>query len=897
MALNLDPKSYKRILYFTDKLGVTEGYNKIFNHLLAKSDIRRAQVSIVSIYGVIDNALIKKGNRGTPGFNPDRVDQITSAVDQRITSHSPDLIVVSCPAVLGLLCGWDWNLATIDKCRGGVYYYRGIPCIVTLPISAIHSHFDDRSLKDNDGDDVQSEPYRIKNGSWILHRDWEKVGRYAHNRPLILPQFEYTVVRTIADALAAKQWLDDSVAISTDIETGCFPAQITCCGFTGLKSSGACRSFVFPFYDPFNTGTPGSFWDNEADHLIVWHIMAAILANPVLKIMQNGFYDCSYFIKYRLEVNNYLIDSQYMWYSLYMELPKRLDFITSILLDNYQYWKDDIKGIEQDDNTLGRLGMEKYWRYNALDCYNTLWDAMRLMILLAGNPQMQANYRDTWMRLASAMAMSMRGVKADQQRRSEHRNQLIAEQEIAIKRFRRLIADPTFNINSPPQKADLFYRVLGCRERTDKGRFVDQKKPKIKTNAVSTGKIPLKMIRTEHPYFRYLVTALEAAMEPDKQLSNVFGRIDPETGYVKGGFKFFTSRMRTAYGPAATTSTRLNSKESNFWDGGNVQNIRETSKDWLVADEDCVLLDVDYSQSDDVFIGYEANDPEKIKVIESGRDGHAVHGELFFKVPYDEIVAGKKAGDPRIIHPIEGIRQNSKRIVHGTNFQMAGITLFMTMGREAVVACAILLGYPDAESWSQERLVMVCDYLIRQYRKRYPRLNKKEWYKEIADLLRTTGLITNAFGIQRRFLGDPNDNGTQREATSFYGQSDTAGNVNRTMYEIDSGWIPERFRDGLNPDAREQPRQMTWQSHGFMFLLQTHDSLTAQLNLRHPRWKEAAHNLLHVMNRPVIINGHSVRIKTEASFGFRWAKDCMTEWKRDSNGIPYDLDTLAIKPR
>ncbi len=106
-------------------------------------------------------------------------------------------------------------------------------------------------------------------------------------------------------------------------------------------------------------------------------------------------------------------------------------------------------------------------------------------------------------------------------------------------------------------------------------------------------------------------------------------------------------------------------------------------RDFLVADSNCILMDVDYSQSDDVFIGYEANDPIKIAVIESGVDGHAVHGELFFKKPYAEIVAGKRAGDPLIVHPLTGIRQLSKRIVHGTNFQMAAITLFMTMGRYA----------------------------------------------------------------------------------------------------------------------------------------------------------------------------------------------------------------------
>lgn len=889
MSLALAQKSSAKILYLTDKFGVSDGYNKAFNLMLANSGIRRNQLIITNIYGLVSNALVKKGNRKAWGFNPEKIDEIAAAFNQRVAAVKPDIIVCSCPAILGLLCDWDWGLATLDKCRGGVYRYDGIPVVVTYPITAINSHIDERLIKDDEGDDVKYEPYRVKQGQWILNRDWEKVGRFAHGKQITIPDFEYAVCRTLDDCVAAREYLTQCSAMSVDIETGCFPAQITCVGFTGIKPNGTCRSFVIPFYDPFNATTPGSFWEEESDHQIAWSILNQILACNAPKIMQNGFYDSSYFIKYGLECKNYLIDSMYLWYSLYMELPKTLDFISSILLDNFQYWKDDIKGIE-NEAVDGRAGMEKYWRYNALDCYYTLFNALRLMKVLENNPMMQFNYRDTFMRVMSGLSMSMRGMKADKKRMAYHRKSLEIESQEAVKKFRHIIADPSFNINSPAQKSALFYDVLGCRPRTKRGRYVNPKKRASGDNAPSTGKIPLKMIKTEHPFFKYIVDNLEQAMEPDKQLSNVFGRFDPDLGYAKGGIKMFTHRFRTAFNGTGTTTTRYSSKSSNFWDGTNAQNIREIYRDWLVADDGCILMDVDYSQSDDVFMGYEANDAAKIKVIESGVDGHAVHGELFFKVPYEEIVSGKKAGDPRIVHPVTGIRQISKRVVHGTNFQMAAMTLFMTMGRDAVVAAAKLLGFGDADRWTQDRLVNVCSYMMSQYRKKYPRFTKREYYAEIARNLKSKGTITNAFGIERRFIGDPTDNGTQREATGFIGQSGTAGNMNRTQYEIDHGFIPERFRDGINPDARVKPLVMDWESHGFMFLLQVHDSFIVQLNTRHPKWKEAAHNLLTVMGRPIIINGHTVRIKTEANLGLRWGKDSMQEWKSQDVS---DLDRIA----
>src|SRR5690606_32160417 len=107
--------------------------------------------------------------------------------------------------------------------------------------------------------------------------------------------------------------------------------------------------------------------------------------------------------------------------------------------------------------------------------------------------------------------------------------------------------------------------------------------------------------------------------------------------------KLTTDRFRTAFNPVGTETSRYSSKSSNFWDGGNAQNIRKEFRDWMVVDDGCIFLDIDYSQSDDVFMAYESQDPEKMAVVESGLDGHAVNGELFFGRPYDWIVTGKKA--------------------------------------------------------------------------------------------------------------------------------------------------------------------------------------------------------------------------------------------------------------
>lgn len=880
MKLKPPPKNLGRILYLTDKYGVSSGYEPAFNKMVQRAGIPRERIILANVHRLIDKPLVKYKTAKTLRFNPARKEEILKAFEVRFNATKPAIIVCSDPVTLGIFTNWDMRIATLDKCRGGVYYYKGVPVIVTLPVTAIHRNIDERLVRDNDEEEVSYEPYRIPQGAWILARDWEKVSRFYNLKSRRIPDFQYSICRTVADCFAAKAWLTRCSLIAVDIETALFPSQITCVGYTGILPTGQVRSFVVPFFDEYADN--GCFWSDENDHAIAYSVVRDINESPVLKVLQNGNYDASYFIRDWMGLENWLYDTMLMWYALYMELPKTLDFISSILLDSYQYWKDDIKGSEEKDEIQGN--MERYWRYNALDTHYTLFNCLYLLRLMKVNPVMQSNYRDVFMRAMSALKISMRGVKVDFKRVSQHRDELQEQHDKALSRLRYLIADKDFNVNSPAQKVSLLYDVLGATKRNDKGRVISRDS----TVTPSSGAIALKAIKSEHPIFKYVITALESAMEPDKQMGNITGRRQPD-GSIKGGIKYFTDRFRTCYGAAGTTSTRFNSKSSNFWDGTNAQSIRASMRDILVADKGCILIDVDYSQSDDVFMGYESNDANKIKVIESGVDGHAVHGELFFKMPYDDIVAGKKAQDPKIVHPIYGVRQLSKRIVHGTNFQMAAITLFMTMGRDAVVAAMTLMGYKDSDSWSVDQLLGGCQLLMNAYRKKYPRLTPKEYYKDIADMLKTKGVIVNAFGIARRFLGDPNDSGTQREATGFVGQSDTAGNMNRSMYEIDHGYMPEYFRDGDNPDFRDTPRQMNLDSHGYRLLLQTHDSFTAQLNLNHPRFEEACNNLLYVMERPVIINGHVVRVKTEASFGFRWGKN-MVEWNPQKESLTSIVD-------
>lgn len=862
------------VLYFTDPLGITQGYAPLFNQLVRACGIPPQAIQYANVHSLVPNALGRRANELEKCANPEQYENVKRVVDHTIQSVKPSLIVTSCAATLHVLNEQEWRADKIGVCRGSKYDYQGIPAIVVTPISAMHRKTKSKDI-DFDSEGV-ADTYQIKDGHWLLARDWGKVGRYFNGKQRRFPSFTYSVCRSVEDLDAAVESLTKAVAIACDIETtGSREAGgscISCAGYTGLMPDGDLRTYVIPFADKFKIG--GVFWDCDSEFAHAIRAVQTINANDAIKILQNGSYDSAYFITYGMPLNNYALDTMHLWHSLYPELEKSLDVIASVMLDEYRYWKQDIKGVQEDKSGARRdKSMEKFWRYNGLDCYNTMCSALLLTRLVKHFPDITFNYANEFPQMLAGLVMTMRGLRADFPRREELRGKLEKEAEESLATFRRMVDDPDFNVNSSPQKNELFYDILKATPRNAKGKLIKGGG----TKGRSAGKNALKMIKTEHPFFRLIVEAMEATQEPANQISKVCN------------VHVATERFRSTIG-VRTETWRYSSSSSPFWDGTNAQNIRKSMRDWLTADDGYILFDVDYSQSDAVFVAYESNDLRYIDTMSSGRDSHAIHAEFFFKRSYDSIVAGKKADDPAITHPIKGIRNITKRVVHGANFQMAGGTLLVTMGKESVVAAAEYMGYADAATWTESQMESFCQRMLNSFRHLYPRLSKNGWYGEIAKLLVRDRKITNAFGMTRSFLGNPKDFGTQREATAFYGQSDTAGNMNRCMEELLYGYIPPVFRDGPNEHAKEKPLQLDGKEFGMEFCLQVHDSLIGQINTRAPRWKEAMHNLLTVMERPITINGHRVVVPAEAEIGKRWGKS-MIPWR---SGDPYDLDRVMM---
>lgn len=882
-----------RILLFEDKLGITAAYESQWDSMMLAAGFFSSTVIRASVwrkFGKTKQLVIKTGNRKTPGFNPDA--SIQAMLREWFTSEiervQAEAVVIQELSLLGLF-ETRWPISMIDYMRGGIYPWtrkdgRVIPVLITVPISAINTQKKTKDIRamnqgaeskseweeqrafeqeiagldSSDGEadsaeDVEEyffEPYTIPYGKWVLASDLRKLYRitkrgYRHSSPR---------VRIVTDRFEAKEafeFLMESSLISNDIETIPEKALITVNGYTGLTNDYEKRTYVFPWYNGFS---PAS--GITADWQPMFEYQRRINASGIPFTFHNGPYDLYYHNIFHLPVANYAYDSMTMFWSFFPELPKRLDFVSSIMLDDYVYWKGDRKA----DSWF------TYLEYNGKDCDRTLQNTVGLIHWLTNDPRARQNWVAAHMRVVIALGMSMRGMKMDLDRLAYHGVNLAKDAEEKLVNLQYILADSEFNPGSPKQKSRLLYDILGVKPRNARGRYVKDRADS------STGAVVLRSIRHEHPIFRRVADGIIKAGEPAKQISNVV--------HIK---RAPYGRLYPGYSGCGTTTSRLACSEPPTKHGTNLQNIRAKYRDFLVAEPGHFLLDMDLSAGDDVFVTYESADPRKIELHRSGLDSHSKNATLFFpNWEYGEVVRLKKLNDDRVVHPITGIRQITKKLAHGCNYLMAAMTLLMTAGREAIVAAAIESGHKDAGFWAQEQLVEFCVSLeikYRDYYTRFKRAGEHSWYTDLKKEFWSTGGFTTPFNYFQRFLGDAQDDSVHRALAATAGQAGTAGRINTALEELVLGHIAPTFRDAENPARFETPLKISQDSHGISLRLQTHDSLTWDIDPNHKRFEEGLEMIQTVMRRPIVIRNkltgdlETFVVGTESGVGPAWGKD------------------------
>ena len=410
--------------------------------------------------------------------------------------------------------------------------------------------------------------------------------------------------------------------------------------------------------------------------------------------------------------------------------------------------------------------------------------------------------------------------------------------------------EPEFNPNSNDQVASLLYDVLGASPIKMKG--------KKKLGPRSVDEKVLKLVRIQHPLFAKYIDTIWATKKPLNNCSKYGTPSVNKTGKPIG-LRTLNGRFMYQYGAAGTETGRYNGKEHQFWLGTNPMNVPDkTVRDMVVADPGYVFFEPDYSQSDNYFVAFECEDENMMRNVCDDRDTHAVHAEFFFKKSWKEVAEAHKNNEDWVDNPVTGIRQNTKRIVHGSNFRMAGFTLYVTMGHDEVVETALQLGFTDAHMWSQKQLVRLCDTLLVSYHKLYPKL--PSWFEtSVREAVKNGNRATCAFGRSRIFFGNlANNEAIQRELSAYFGQGGTAGNINDTLIKY-----------YFESDLEEQ---------GMLLTMQTHDSILLQIP-EDKLW--LGKEFLTIMEKECIVRGRTFTVPVDASIGYSWGKKGMMAWRED----------------
>jgi DNA polymerase I-like protein with 3'-5' exonuclease and polymerase domains len=462
-------------------------------------------------------------------------------------------------------------------------------------------------------------------------------------------------------------------------------------------------------------------------------------------------------------------------------LPKRLDFITAFAVRNVEYWKKE-----------GQTGnLEDYFRYNARDGWAT---ANTFISLISEVPDYAiTNYCQEFPLVFPCHQAEMTGIQIDlvqlEKLKKEQEEKLLERKTSLGIMTKSPISKKTkeylFNPSSIVQVARLM-KVLGC------------------DTAKGTGEIQLKKAMFQHSLNTKILGAI---LEYRKARKLVSTYLVPE--------KFWKGRCYYALNPHGTDTARLASTESQFagWGkdttlaGLQIHNIPRDRDDieiksMFMSDTGFLFGEGDYEQAEARDVAYLSGDQALLDTVESGKDFHSVNVERFFGVPYAEIY-DDTTGDILNIP----LRYLSKRVNHGSNYNMGWQVLIDTMGLENIYRAQKLLKLN--QYWGPRK---IAEFLLEAYSNAYPTI-KTDYYDSIKYSVATTRKLISPLGWVRYCFSDPSKN---KQALNSY--------VAHPSQNLNAGCLNKAWMRVFKEVAIKEPKD-------FKLCAQIHDSIIFQYKI------------------------------------------------------------------
>lgn len=315
-----------------------------------------------------------------------------------------------------------------------------------------------------------------------------------------------------------------------------------------------------------------------------------------------------------------------------------------------------------------------------------------------------------------------------------------------------------------PKKVELYlYTTLGLPQQFNS-----------KTGNVTTDKIALEKLynKTKNP----TISALRKLRSLDEIASSFIKGVRDEDGNeiaIKDG------KIAPHFSPYGTSGGRLSSS------GPNMQNQPPVARFiYVPSDPNWCLVEADYSQGENRLTAYYADDRERLtRLSTAGFSEHKLNAEIFFGVPYAEVVKDNSPDAPY---------GRAKKLTHGINYGEG----------PRKIALNLDLQERDVREW-----------LFKWRVANKPTVN---WMERVSKEAEATGVLTNVFSRKRWFW----TNRLYGESLSFLPQSTLADICFRSMI----GLMYERINWPVELALKASPvlAPIPWPAK---LLLQVHDAL------------------------------------------------------------------------
>ncbi len=375
------------------------------------------------------------------------------------------------------------------------------------------------------------------------------------------------------------------------------------------------------YYIPVGHNYPGVTQQLELDYVL--HELKPVFENPALgKIVQNFKFDSNVLAKYGISVDGMVYDTmiESYVYNSNAVAQHKLDTLALNYLDHTTIKYDDIAGKGKNQLTFDWIEIEPATRYAAEDAdialrlHQTLWPKIQT------NDRLVFVFEQIDMPLVAVLTrMENCGVRIDSNELGRQSLDLHTRIDSVEHQIYQSAGKP-FNISSPKQIREILFDDLGYKTNR-----------KTSTGLASTSESVLSELAENYELPKLILEHRSLSKLKSTYTDKLPELVDPLTG-----------RVHTSYHQAIAATGRLSSSDP------NLQNIPIRTQDGkrireaFIADSDCVLISIDYSQIELRIMAHISEDPGLIDAFSKGEDVHRFTASEVFATSVDEVTSDQR---------------------------------------------------------------------------------------------------------------------------------------------------------------------------------------------------------------------------------------------------------------